>query len=181
MPEHIRYAWGHSSLGDFLAAVSARGLVAFEFGEPGAPMIDALRLRCPEAVIEEDNAALSDTLARLAAVVDRPGDDPGLTLDPRGSQHERKVWEMLRQIPVGQTTSYGDIAARLGAPREAREVAEACAANAIAILIPCHRVVKKDGALSGYRWGVRRKRALLAREQTGAARGVLSIVDILQQ
>jgi AraC family transcriptional regulator of adaptative response/methylated-DNA-[protein]-cysteine methyltransferase len=179
MPEHIRYAWGHSSLGGFLAAVSARGLVAFEFGKlgefgelrasmPEASMIASLRLRCPAAIVQEDSAGLSDTLARLAVVVDWPGDDPGLALDPRGSQRERQVWEMLRQIPAGQTTSYGDIATRLGTPRAAREVAEACAANAIAILIPCHRVVKKDGALSGYRWGVRRKRALLTRERTVA-------------
>jgi AraC family transcriptional regulator of adaptative response/methylated-DNA-[protein]-cysteine methyltransferase len=172
MPEHIRYAWGHSSLGGFLAAISVRGLVAFEFGEPGTPLIDALRLRCPAAIANEDSAGLSDALAGLAALVERPGDDPGLTLDPRGSERERQVWQMLRQIPAGQTTCYGDIAARLGTPREAREVAAACAANAVAILIPCHRVVKKGGALSGYRWGVRRKRALLAREQIGAARGL---------
>jgi AraC family transcriptional regulator of adaptative response/methylated-DNA-[protein]-cysteine methyltransferase len=156
MPEHIHYAWGHSSLGGYFAAVSACGLVDFEFGEPevsmpGAPIIASLRLRCPAAIVEEDSAGLSDTLARLAVVVNRPGDDPGFALDPRGSQRERQVWGLPRQIPAGQTTSYGDIAARLGTPREAREVAEACAANAIAILIPCHHVVKKDGALSGYR------------------------------
>ncbi len=166
MPEQIRYAWGHSSLGGFLAAVSAQGLVAFEFAERGAPAIDALRLRCPDAIVSEDGAGLAATIAALAAVVERPGDDLGLMLDPRGSARERLVWQTLRQIPTGQTTSYGEIAASLGTPREAREIAEACAANAIAVLIPCHRVVKKDGTLSGYRWGVRRKRALLARERT---------------
>jgi len=169
MAEHIRYAWGDSSLGSFLAAASDHGLVAFEFAERGTSAIEALRLRCPAATVDEDGAGLSGTLARLAAVVERPGDDPDLALDPRGSEQERRVWETLRQIPGGQTTTYGEIAARLGTPREAREVAAACAANALAILIPCHRVVKKGGALSGYRWGVRRKRALLAREQTAAA------------
>jgi AraC family transcriptional regulator of adaptative response/methylated-DNA-[protein]-cysteine methyltransferase len=169
MPEHIRYAWGHSSLGSFLAAVSERGLVAFEFAERGTPVIDALRMRCPAATVDEDGACLSDTVARLAAVVERPGDDADLVLDPRGSERERQVWETLRRIPVGRTATYGEIAARLGTPREAREVAAACAANALAILIPCHRVVKKGGALSGYRWGVHRKRALLARERAVAA------------
>jgi AraC family transcriptional regulator, regulatory protein of adaptative response / methylated-DNA-[protein]-cysteine methyltransferase len=168
MPEYIRYAWGHSSLGDFLAAISARGVVAFEFAERGTAAIDLLRQRCPDATVGEDSVGLSDTLLRLAAVVEHPGDDPGLPLDPRGSAHERRVWDALRRIPAGQTTSYGDIATSLGTPHEAREVAEACAANAIAVLIPCHRVVKKDGTLSGYRWGVRRKRALLTREQAAA-------------
>ena len=169
MIETIRYAWGNSSLGSFVAACSARGLVSFEFAEPISAPIDALGARFPEAQRVADAAGLAGIVERLAALVDHPARDPGITLDPRGSAHEQRVWNALRQIPAGQTAGYGDIAARLGTPREAREVAEACAANTIAILIPCHRVVKKDGSISGYRWGFARKRALIAREQKAVA------------
>ena len=168
MSEHIRYALGQSSLGGFIAATSDRGLVAFEFGDGHTKLIEALALRFPDAVIEEDAAGLSATIEALAALVDHPQHRPDLALDLRGSDYERRVWDALREIPAGRTVSYGDIAAKLGAPREAREVAEACAANAIAILIPCHRVVKKDGSLSGYRWGFTRKRTLLARERNAS-------------
>ena len=169
MSEHIRYAVGQSSLGAVIVATSDRGLVAFEFGDRHSSLIDALRLRFPDAIAEEDDAGLSGTIEALAALVDHPEHRPDLALDPRGSNYEHRVWDALSEIPAGGTASYGDIAAKLGAPREAREVAEACAANPIAILIPCHRVVKKDGSLSGYRWGVRRKRALLERERNVSA------------
>ncbi len=165
MSEHIRYAFGRNSLGDFIAAASDRGLVAFEFGDRPTSLLDALRLRFPDACVEQDNARLAATIEELAAVVEHPDHRSALALDVRGSDYERRVWDALRDIPPGRTVSYGDIAAKLGAPREAREVAEACAANTIAILIPCHRVTKKDGSISGYRWGFRRKRALLARER----------------
>lgn len=173
MPENICYAWGHSSLGDFLAAASDRGLVAFEFADRDAASAEVLRVRFPSvrfpsAIIEEDVARLSDTIGKLAMIVDHPECDPGLTLDIRGSDYEKRVWGALREIRAGETASYGDIAATLGAPGDARDVAEACAANPIAILIPCHRVVKKDGSLSGYRWGFKRKRALLAREHNNS-------------
>ena len=169
MAEHIRCASGESSLGEFIAAMSDRGLVAFAFTDGGVPPIDALHERFPDATIEEDGDGLAGTIGTLAGVVDHPERQPDIELDPRGSEYEKRVWDALREIPAGQTASYGDIAARLGAPREAREVAEACAANPIAILIPCHRVVKKDGSLSGYRWGFKRKRELLARERNAAA------------
>ncbi|SDR53464.1 AraC family transcriptional regulator, regulatory protein of adaptative response / methylated-DNA-[protein]-cysteine methyltransferase [Rhizobiales bacterium GAS191] len=169
MSDPIRYAWGQSSLGDFVAAVSARGLVAFEFGDDRAALIDRLRLRFADTSLHQDDEALSETIGKLASVIDHPDRDHGLTLDARGTDYEKRVWNALREIPAGQTVSYGDIAAKLGAPREAREVAEACAANSIAILIPCHRVVKKDGSLSGYRWGFKRKRALLTREHKASA------------
>ncbi|MEO8714727.1 MAG: methylated-DNA--[protein]-cysteine S-methyltransferase [Acetobacteraceae bacterium] len=165
MSEHIRWAFGQSSLGGFIAATSDRGLVAFEFGDGRTPLVDALRLRFPDAVVEEDDAGLSGTVEELAAVVEHPEQQSDLALDVRGSDYEKRVWDALRRIPAGQTVSYGAMAAKLGAPREAREVAEACAANTIAILIPCHRVTKKDGSIAGYRWGFKRKRALLARER----------------
>jgi AraC family transcriptional regulator of adaptative response/methylated-DNA-[protein]-cysteine methyltransferase len=168
MSEIIRYAWGESSLGPFIAARSERGLVAFEFADRATASVEALRSRFPDAHVAED-AAMADTIERLASVVDHPERDAGLVLDPRGTEYERRVWNALREVPAGRTVTYGDIAAALGAPRDTREVGEACAANTLAILVPCHRVVKKDGSLAGYRWGYKRKRALLAREQQAVA------------
>jgi AraC family transcriptional regulator, regulatory protein of adaptative response / methylated-DNA-[protein]-cysteine methyltransferase len=164
MRELIRYARGESSLGGFLAAASDRGLVAFEFADEPATFIGALQVRFPEAIVQEDARGLADVVSKLAAVVDHPETDPGIALDMRGTDYARKVWDILREIPAGQTRTYGEIAARMGTPRDARDVTEAIASNSIAILIPCHRIVKKDGSLSGYRWGHKRKRALLSRE-----------------
>jgi len=169
MSEHIRYAFGQSSIGDFITALSAQGLVAFEIGDERAALLETLRARLPQAELVEDRIGLAALIGQLAEVIEHPGRDPGLPLDPRGSDYERRVWSALREIPAGRTASYCEIATRLGTPREAREVAEACPANAIAILIPCHRIVKKDGSLSGYRWGFRRKRTLIAREREAAA------------
>lgn len=158
------YAWGKSSLGDFIAVESNRGLVAFEFAEPEDNVLDKLQARLPDAALTEHPAAMAETIAALARVVDHPSEDPGIPLDIRGTDYEKKVWDLLRQIPPGTTTSYGTIAAQMGT-RDARDVTTAIAANTLAILIPCHRVVKKDGSLSGYRWGSKRKRTLLARER----------------
>ena len=166
MSEIIRYAIGESSLGPFIAAASAQGLVAFEFADRPAVAREALQQRFPDAVTEEDVAGMAATIAGLLEVVDRPERRSDLTLDPRGSAFEQRVWAALRGIPAGRTMSYGAVANSLGRSGDAREVAEACAGNMIAILIPCHRVVKSDGSISGYRWGVRRKRLLLAREQS---------------
>lgn len=168
MSEHIRYAWGASSLGDFMAAASDDGLVAFEFGERGTAMQRALQSRFPDAAIEEDRSGLSDIVGKLATLVDHPDQDPGIALDMHGSAYQKEIWTLLREIPAGETTSYGALAAKLGT-RDARDVTEAIGSNTIAILVPCHRVVKKDGSISGYRWGVRRKRALLERERHAAA------------
>lgn len=165
MSDPVRYAIGHSSLGDFIVARSDRGLVAFEFTSPGVDSAGLLRERLTDATLVEDATGLAPTLAALARLVDHPEEDPGLPLDLRGSDYERKVWDMLREIPAGTTTSYGAIAARMGTPRDARDATAAIAANPVAILVPCHRVLKKDGSLSGYRWGAKRKRELLARER----------------
>lgn len=167
MSETIHYAAGKSSLGDFVAAMSERGLVAFEFGERDT-LVDALKERLPEASIEEDTPGLADIVGMLAVLVDDPHIDPGIAVDPRGTAYQKRVWELLCEIPAGETTSYGALAAKLGT-RDARDVTEAIAANTIAILIPCHRVVKKDGSPSGYRWGFARKRTLLGREKRVAA------------
>jgi AraC family transcriptional regulator, regulatory protein of adaptative response / methylated-DNA-[protein]-cysteine methyltransferase len=172
MSEHIRYTVGRSSLGDFVVAASDQGVTALEFVESGGSPADALRHRYPDAVLEEDSAGLFETAEQLASMMEHPEQRPDVSLDIRGSDYEKRVWDLLRGIPAGETVSYGEIAARLGNPREAREVAEACAANPIAVLTPCHRVVKKDGSLSGYRWGFKRKRELLARERNAALQPV---------
>jgi len=158
----IRYAFGDSSLGPFVAALSAGGLafVAFDAGPA------ELEAHFPGADLVEDQAALRETIGKLAIMIDHPENDAALTLDLQGSEFECRVWNALREIPAGTTTTYGEIAARLGVPRQAREVGEACAANKLAVVVPCHRVVKKDGSISGYRWGVRRKRKLLEREHS---------------
>ena len=160
--ETIRYAFGDSSLGPFIAAQSPRGLafVAFDAG------VAELEARFPDANLVADRAGLNGIIGTLAVLIDHPESNSGPTLDLRGSDFECRVWNALRAIPAGTTASYGEVAARLGAPRQAKEVGEACAANTLAVVVPCHRVVKKDGAISGYRWGVRRKRVLLAREHS---------------
>ena len=160
----LLYAWGKSSLGDFIAARSDRGLVAFEFASPDGNAVEELQTRFPNVVLTEHPAAMTATIAALARLVDHPDQDPQIPLDIRGTDHEKTVWELLRQIPPGTTTSYGALAAQMGT-RDAREVTAAIAANTLAILVPCHRVVKKDGSLSGYRWGAKRKRALVERER----------------
>ncbi len=165
MSESIRYAWGQSSLGAFITAMSQEGVVAFAFTERRREALTTLRARFPAATLELDEAGLVGIVRKLAAVIERPDLDPGLPLDIRGSDYQKQVWAIVRRIPAGQTTHYGAVAAAMGTPRDARDVTDAIATNPIAILIPCHRVVKKDGSLSGYRWGTKRKRVLLAREQ----------------
>lgn len=165
MSERIRYAWGESSLGDFMVATSDEGVVAFDFAQRGAAALDAFRARFPGAELEADESGLADLVEKLAAAIERPDLDPGVPLDLRGSDYQKQVWTILRRIPAGQTTTYGAIAAAMGSPRDARDVTDAIASNPIAIFVPCHRVVKKDGSMSGYRWGPKRKRMLLAREQ----------------
>jgi AraC family transcriptional regulator of adaptative response/methylated-DNA-[protein]-cysteine methyltransferase len=168
MSEHIRFSWGSSSLGGFVAAASEHGLVAFEFGEQRSAMLNTLQERFPDAAIEQDDSGLADTVGKLANLVDHPDQDPGIPLDLRGSDYQKRVWTTLREIPAGETTNYGALAAKLGT-RDARDVTGAIASNCIAILVPCHRVIRKDGSISGYGWGVRRKRALLNRERSGGS------------
>ena len=164
MATTLRYAKGESALGPFVAAISGQGLAMLEFGELTPAIRAGLAARLPDATLVEDPAALAGLLGRLTSLIERPRNDHDLLIDLRGSEFELRVWQALRAIPAGRTASYGGIAARLGAPKLAREVAEACAANMLAVVVPCHRVVRKDGSISGYRWGFRRKRELLARE-----------------
>ena len=164
MREIIRFAWGISCLKDFIVAMSDKGLVALEFSSHHSAMEDALRVRFPEADVIDSQQELSDVLERVSRTIEVPGVDPGVTLDLRGRAYEVAIWSMLRAIPVGETTNYGALAAKLGTG-DARQVAEAVSRNPIAVVVPCHRVIKKDGSISGYRWGLQRKRALLDREQ----------------
>jgi AraC family transcriptional regulator of adaptative response/methylated-DNA-[protein]-cysteine methyltransferase len=165
MTDTIRHAAAESSLGRFVAALSDRGLAMVEFGD----MSEAdLKVRFPDAVLIEDTAALQETLGKLIDLIEHPDRDVELALDLRGSAFELDVWQALRQVPAGSTVTYGELAARLGVPRQAREVGEACAANKLAVVVPCHRVVKKDGSIAGYRWGFTRKRTLLEREHRAA-------------
>ena len=164
MREIIRFAWGNSSLGDFMVAMSGDGLVVLEFSSNRSAAEDALRVRFPEADVIDGEQELTDVLEKVQRAIETPGFDPAIPLDLRGTPYEVGVWSMLRAIPVGETTNYGTLAAKLGT-RDAREVTEAIACNPVAILVPCHLVIKKDGSISGYRWGVKRKRELLARER----------------
>ena len=168
MRDTIRFAWGVSSLGDVMVAMSDKGLVAVEFSADHPATENALRGRFPDADVVAGEPGLRDVLTSVTRAIEESGSDPTVPLDLRGTPYEIGVWEMLRTIPVGETTTYGALAARLGT-RDAREVTEAIANNPIAVLVPCHRVIKKDGSISGYRWGFTRKRELLAREQRSLA------------
>ncbi len=164
MREIIRFAWATSALGDFIVALSDKGLVSLEFSSHHSAAEDALRDRFSDADVVNSRMELADILNKIRQAIEEPGFDPSVPLDLRGTPYEVEVWSMLRAIPAGETTTYGGLAAKLGT-RDAREVTEAIACNPIAVLVPCHRVIKKDGSISGYRWGFKRKRELLAREQ----------------
>jgi AraC family transcriptional regulator of adaptative response/methylated-DNA-[protein]-cysteine methyltransferase len=164
MQQTLRFAMGTSSLGRVLVAVSHEGICAILMGDDAPTLLRELRARFPNANLQEDGKGLTPFTAQAAALIDSPAHPFDLPLDIRGTEFQKRVWQALRAIPPGSTVSYTDIAERLGAPKSVRAVARACASNAIAVAIPCHRVVRSDGALSGYRWGVERKRALLARE-----------------
>jgi AraC family transcriptional regulator of adaptative response/methylated-DNA-[protein]-cysteine methyltransferase len=160
----IRFAVGQCSLGAILVAMSGKGVCAILMGEDPDGLLRDLQDRFPKARLIGAEAGFEQTVARVVGLVEAPGLGLDLPLDVRGTAFQQRVWRALQAIPAGQTASYSDIAAAIGAPRAVRAVAGACAANPLAVAIPCHRVVRTDGALSGYRWGVERKRALLARE-----------------
>ena len=160
----IRFAVGECSLGTILVAQSARGVCAILLGNDAEGLVRELQDRFPRANLQGADAAFGRTIAMVIAFVEQPSAGLDLPLDVRGTAFQQRVWQALRRIPAGKTVSYAEIARRIGAPRSIRAVAQACSANAIAVAIPCHRVVRTDGALSGYRWGIERKRSLLERE-----------------
>lgn len=163
----IHFAIGECSLGSILVAQSDRGVCAILIGEDPALLVRDLEKRFPNADLRGDESGYEELVAKVVGLIESPGVGLDLPLDIRGTAFQQRVWKALRQIPVGSTASYAEIAARIGAPRAVRAVAQACGANAIAVAIPCHRVIRNDGALSGYRWGVERKRSLLDREARG--------------
>ncbi|MEJ1976028.1 MAG: bifunctional DNA-binding transcriptional regulator/O6-methylguanine-DNA methyltransferase Ada [Acetobacteraceae bacterium] len=161
----IRFAIGECSLGSILVAESAKGICAIQMGDDPDVLARDLQDRFPQAQLIGDDPAFAALVAKVVGFVEAPGIGLDLPLDLQGTVFQQRVWKALRMIPAGATASYSDIAHQIGAPRAVRAVATACAANALAVAVPCHRVIRSDGALSGYRWGVERKRALLAREK----------------
>jgi AraC family transcriptional regulator of adaptative response/methylated-DNA-[protein]-cysteine methyltransferase len=160
----IQYAVSRCSLGQILVALSAKGVCAILLGASQDILLEDLRQRFPSAHLDVADEKLQPLVAKIIEFIDAPSAGLDVQLDARGTDFQRKVWRALREIPAGATASYLDIANRIGSPKSVRAVARACGANPLAVVIPCHRVVRTDGGLSGYRWGVERKRALLARE-----------------
>jgi AraC family transcriptional regulator of adaptative response/methylated-DNA-[protein]-cysteine methyltransferase len=160
----IRFAVGECSLGAILVAATDKGVCAIEFDDDPERLVRNLQDRFPNARLVGGDEAFEQLVAKVVGFVDAPARGLDLPLDIRGTAFQRRVWDAIRDIPAGSTASYAEIARRIGTPKAVRSVAQACASNAIAVAIPCHRVVRTDGSVSGYRWGVARKRALLARE-----------------
>jgi AraC family transcriptional regulator, regulatory protein of adaptative response / methylated-DNA-[protein]-cysteine methyltransferase len=163
--EQIRFAIGACSLGAILVAQSAQGVCAILLGDAPEPLLQNLQERFPKAQLIGADADFEALVAEVVGLVEAPQIGLQLPLDVRGSAFQQRVWQALRTIPVGVRLSYSELAQRIGQPKAVRAVASACAANNIAVAIPCHRIVRGDGSLSGYAWGVQRKQQLLAREQ----------------
>lgn len=161
----IRFAIGQSSLGAILVAASGKGICAILLGDQPEVLLRELQDRFPKARLLGGDTGFEDWVARVVGFVEAPKIGLDLPLDIRGTVFQQRVWQALRAIPPGETASYTDIARRIGAPQAVRAVAAACAANALAVAIPCHRVVRRDGDLAGYRWGIERKQALLDKER----------------
>jgi AraC family transcriptional regulator, regulatory protein of adaptative response / methylated-DNA-[protein]-cysteine methyltransferase len=162
--ELIRFAIGECSLGSIMAAVTEKGICAILLGDNPSILRRELQEHFKVARLVDSDQDLGPLMAEVARLVESPWLNLDLTFDLRGTSFEQRVWQAVREIPSGSTASYTDIAELIGEPKKAFSVAEACASNMLAVAIPCHRVVRKSGALAGYRWGFKRKRALLARE-----------------
>ena len=160
----IAFATSKSSLGTVLVARSARGVCAILIGSQAGELTADLAAQFPDSALAQNDEKLAGDLEKILRFIETPAGGLDLELDIRGTPFQRRVWDALCAIPSGRTVTYAALARRIGEPGSARAVANACAANAIALVIPCHRVVRSDGTLSGYRWGEERKRALLARE-----------------
>jgi AraC family transcriptional regulator of adaptative response/methylated-DNA-[protein]-cysteine methyltransferase len=163
--EQIRFTTVATPLGQALVAATQRGICMTALGDDRVGLEAELRQRFPKAELVAADAALAGWAARIVRFITRPGEQPDLPLDIRGTAFQARVWRALQKIPPGRTATYRDIATVLGQPRAVRAVAQACASNKLALLVPCHRVVRSDGDLAGYRWGIERKRELIARER----------------
>lgn len=163
----IRFAVAESSLGSVLVAQTDKGVCAIFLGDDPQALVHNLEDRFPKARLVGGDAGFEKVVAKVVGLVEAPGRGIDLPLDIQGTAFQQRVWRALRDVRPGDTASYADIAQAIGAPKAVRAVAQACGANKIAVAIPCHRIVRNDGAISGYRWGVERKRALLKREKAG--------------
>ncbi len=168
--ESIRTAFADCPFGRLLVGATDRGVCFLGFAEPDEALLGDLRHRFPRARIEHDEPGLAAMLATVLAFLAEPATALDLPLDLRGTAFQRRVWEALRRIPPGQTSTYGEVARAIGAPRAVRAVARSCATNPVSLAVPCHRVVGADGDLTGYRWGIPRKAALLSAESAAAQR-----------
>lgn len=162
--ERIRFAAGRCTLGEFVVAATDRGVCAVSLGEDADDLVRELECKFERATLVGGDVEFEQLVARVVTCLDDPSIAVDFPLDIRGTAFQRRVWTALADIPSGSTVSYAELARSLGAPRSARAVASACASNRLAVLVPCHRVVRRDGGVGGYRWGVERKARLLARE-----------------
>ncbi len=160
----MRFAVGQCALGAILVAASEVGVTAILLGDEPEPLVHDLERLFPKAELIGADRKFEKLVARVVALVEHPERGSDIPLDIQGTAFQHRVWEALRRIPPGKTASYTDIARRIGKPQAVRAVAQACAANTLAVAIPCHRVVRENGDLSGYRWGIDRKRTLIDRE-----------------
>ena len=162
--ETITYGIGQSSLGTVLVARGGAGVCAVSIGSASRELVDDLANQFSDASLAWDDAKLAKDIRKIVNFIDDPKSTPDFLIDVRGTEFQKRVWDVLLRVPAGKTITYAALAARVGNTKAIRAVASACAANAIALAIPCHRVIRSDGTLSGYRWGIEAKRALLARE-----------------
>jgi AraC family transcriptional regulator, regulatory protein of adaptative response / methylated-DNA-[protein]-cysteine methyltransferase len=167
--ETIRFVTVSTPLGWALVAATERGICMTALGDDRDQLASALRQRFPAAEVIAEDGGLRQWADRIVRFITAPGENLDLPLDIRGTAFQARVWRALQKIPLGKTASYAEVAAVLGQPKAVRAVAQACAANKLALIVPCHRVIRSDGDLGGYRWGVERKRSLLTRERAAAA------------
>ena len=165
MPQHITYAMRDTSLGLLIVGTTPKGICALHFADNVEEGLANLAKRYPGAQLVPDTGALAKTFETIIAYIDAPKQNLDLPLDIAGTLFQQKVWQALRAVKPGQTATYGEIAKAIGAPKAMRAVGTACGANPVSLVIPCHRILGKDGSLTGYRWGVDRKRVLLERER----------------
>jgi AraC family transcriptional regulator, regulatory protein of adaptative response / methylated-DNA-[protein]-cysteine methyltransferase len=161
----IRFAVGHCSLGAILVAATERGVCAIWFGDDPEILVHGLQDRFPRANLIGADQRFKQLVAEVIGAVEQPAKAISLPLDVRGTAFQERVWQALRTIPVGETVTYKELARHVGEPLATRAVANACGANTVAVAIPCHRVVRTDSGLGGYRWGIERKKTLLKREK----------------
>jgi AraC family transcriptional regulator of adaptative response/methylated-DNA-[protein]-cysteine methyltransferase len=167
IPEEIVYGIGRSTLGPILVATSAKGIVSILIGEASSQLVIDLQQRLPKAHVRRDDDTTATILAEVVQLIESPGGTLDQILDLRGTPFQQRVWKELLKVPAGRTTTYSDIASKIGSPAAVRAVGNACSLNNLAVAVPCHRVLRKDGTLSGgYHWGDDRQRTLIAREAT---------------